>query len=214
MGYNDVLANMRRRQQPGSRYSTVAGVQGAQDEMIDRESQYGERGTTDYLDRAEHFDASAALNKYAGGAWNSIQTALKSTLADTRGRSVGAGRFDSGFLDEDQGEVINRATSQFSNDIAQQSMGALAAEQRNTESLGNFGNERSGRATDLLLSRSEQVQNDAREEEERRRKSRGGIAGALGGALGAAGGFLVGGPAGAMAGYNIGSGVGRGVGGG
>jgi hypothetical protein len=220
MGWNDAVLNARRRQAvvPGANgsfdYGSVGGVQGAQDYMIDEERGYGSRGTRDYLSRAENFDASTALNKYAQGAWGSIQTALGDTLKAETGKSVGAGRFDSGFLDEDKGVVINRATQQFSNDLAQQSLGAASLDLRNTESLGQFGNERSGRATDLLLSRSEQVQNDARAEEERRRKSRGGIAGAIGGALGAGVGFFAGGPAGAAAGWNVGSSVGRGVGGG
>jgi hypothetical protein len=97
--------------------------------------------------------------------------------------------------------VINRATQQFSNDLAQQSLGAASLDLRNTESLGQFGNERSGRATDLLLSRSEQVQNDARAEEERKRKNRSGLLGGIGTAIG----YGLGGPVGGYIGGAIGS---------
>lgn len=200
----DVLKRARASQTPASGYGTVAGVQAAGDNAIDRETNYGERGTQDYLSRAESFDASKALNKYASGAWSSISTALKDQLATTAGQSVGAGRFDSGFLDEDKGVVINRATDQFSNALAGQSMNAVAMDQRNTESLGAFGSERSGRGEDLLAARSEQVQNDAREEAERKRKSKAGLLGGLGTLAGTA----LGGPIGGGIGGAIGSYVG------
>lgn len=196
-----------------SPYGTVAGVQGAQDAQIAKQTGYGDEGTQDFLGRAKNFDASTALNTYAGGAWGSIKQGLDASLQAETGKAVGAGRFDSGFFDEDKGVVINRATDQLSNAIAGQSMNAVAADQRNTESLGQFANARTEMGNDLLMSRSEQVQNDARAEAERKRKKAGGIGSLIGGALGAAGGFMVGGPAGAYTGYGIGSSVGGGIGG-
>lgn len=216
MPWNDVVAQMKRRQmaQPApSPYSTVEGVQGAEDAQIASQTGYGERATGDYLNRAEGFDASTALNKYAQGAWGNISAGLKQTLADTRGQSVGAGRFDSGFLDEDQGTVINRATSAFSNDLAQQSVAAAGMDQRNTEQIGNFANERTSMGNDLLAGRSEQVQNDARAEAERKRKKRAGIGGLIGGVIGAGAGALTGNPLAVSGGWKAGSSVGSGIGG-
>jgi hypothetical protein len=156
-----------------SPYGTVAGVQAAGDAQIAKQSAYGDQATTDYLGRAENFDASKALNNYAQGAWGSISAGLKQSLAAEEGKAVGAGRFDSGFLDEDKGVVINRATDQLANSIAGQSMNALSAEQRNTEGLGSFANSRTEMGNELLTARSEQVQNDARAEAERQRARRG-----------------------------------------
>jgi hypothetical protein len=225
MGWQDQVNLRIRRRQLGmpdtpaatdsgvGGYGTVEGVQAAGDAQIAKQTGYGEQGTQDFLGRAENFDASKALNTYAQGAWGSIRPALSQALAAEEGKAVGAGRFDSGFLDEDKGVVINRATDQLSNAVAGQSMNALNAEQRNTEALGNFGNQRTEMGNELLAARSEQVQNDARAEAERRRKKAGGIGGLIGGALGAAGGFFAGGPAGAQAGWGIGSSVGAGIGG-
>lgn len=201
MGFNDMLMRARRRTAPAPGYGTVAGVQRAGDSQIATQSAYGERGTEDYLNQAENFDASGALNKYAQGAWGSIQSALGESLRAETGHAVGAGRFDSGFFDEDKGTVINRATSQFSNDIAQQSMGALAAQQRNTESLGRFGSERTEMGNEMLSARSEQVQNDAREQAERKRKSKSGLLGGIGTAIG----YGLGGPVGGYIGGALGS---------
>lgn len=149
------------------------------------------------INRDLGYDASAALNKYAQGAWGSVNEGLKQTLADTRGRSVGAGRFDSGYLDEDQGMVIRQTANDFSNNLAQQSLNA----ERLTQDVR-------GRGEDALWGRTEQVTNDAREQEARKRQKKRGIFGAIGGLIGGAGGFLLGGPAGAVAGAKAGSTIG------
>lgn len=210
MAWNDVIARMKQRrldeiansgQAQPTDYSTVSGVQRAGDEQIARQSAYGERATQDYLGAAENFDASKALNKYATGAWGSISTALGNQLDDLSGQAVGAGRFDSGFFDQDKGVVVNRALSQFSNDIAGQSMNAAGLQQRNTESLGSFANDRTTMGNDLLTARSEQVQNDAREEAERKRRKKGGLLSGIGTAIG----YGLGGPVGGMVGGAIGS---------
>lgn len=184
MGWNATVARARTARPRTQGYGTTAGVQAAGDDQIATQSAYGARGTEDYLNAAENFDASASLNKYAQGAWGNISSALGQTLREQAGQAVGGGRFDSGFYDEDKGTVINRATSQFSNDIAQQSLGAAQLQQRNTESLGAFGSERTGMGNELLAARSEQVQNDEREQAERKRKGRSGLYGAIGMGLG------------------------------
>lgn len=212
MAFNTALLRARAQRPAQSPYGTVAGVQGAQDQMIDEEGAYGKTASDAYLSRAQNFDASSALNKYSQGAWGSISSALGDQLTAETGKAVGAGRFDSGFFDEDKGVVINRATQQLSDSIAQQSLNAASLDQRNTESLGSFGSERAGRATDLLLSRSEQVQNDAREEAERKRKSRGGIAGAIGSVVGGIAGSAIPG-LGNIAGSQLGGALGGYIGG-
>ncbi|MEP6990077.1 MAG: hypothetical protein ABJA80_04035 [bacterium] len=182
MPYADVVAAARARRQPTPDYSTVAGVQAGQDQAIGSDMNY---------------DASAALDKYARGAYASVSDGLQRTLADTRGRSVGAGRFDSGYLDENQGEVIRQTQNDFSNNLAQQSMNA----ERTTQDVR-------GRGEDLMLARSEQVQNDARDMAERARRKRSGIGSAIGSVLGGAGGAYLGGPWGASVGAQLGGAVG------
>lgn len=181
MPYADVVAAARARRavpRPGG-YGTVGAVQGAQDDMISDDMNY---------------DASAALNKYAQGAWGSVSAGLDKTLESLKGKAVGAGRFDSGFYDQDNGEVIRNVTNDFTNNLAQQSMNAEAQTQQVR-----------GRGQDLLLARSEQVQNDARDEAERKRRQRSGIGSAIGGVLGGIGGSFIGMPGiGATLGASVG----------
>jgi hypothetical protein len=201
MGWSGTVARARMAVPRRPNYNSVGDVQAAGDANIATQGAYGERGTQDYLNAAENFDASASLNKYAQGAWGSISSALNDTLKSQAGQAVGQGRFDSGFYDQDKGVVINRATSQLSNDIAGQSMNALAAQQRNTEGLGQFGTDRTNMSAEMLAARSEQVQNDAREEAARKRKNRSGLLGGIGTAIG----YGLGGPVGGYIGGAIGS---------
>lgn len=158
------LATRYPARRPAS-YGSVGDVTGAIDQNINRDLDY---------------DASSALNRYAQGAWGSVSQGLKQTLADTRGQSVGAGRFDSGYLDEDQGVVIRQTADDFGNRLAQQSMNA---EQLTQDVRGRGGEQ--------LWGRGEQVMNDAREAAERKRRSKRGIYGAIGSVLGGAAGSFI-----------------------
>src|SRR5688572_13081478 len=69
--------------------------------------------TDAYLDKATNFDAGASFKEFADGAYGSFQTNLGKELRNLAGRSVGAGRLDTGFFDEDQGQVITDLGQQF-----------------------------------------------------------------------------------------------------
>lgn len=207
MGYGTAMNSVARRRRPVD-FNDPNALVGAQGSTYNSAAGYGDDANASFLSQANQFDASKALNQYARGAFANVSQGLKSMLADDRGRQVGAGRFDSGFADQDSGNIYSRVMSDFTNNLSMQALGAAGMQQRNTESIGQFGLQQQGMATDLLMSRREELENNAREEAERKRKKRSGIGAAIGGALGAAGGFLVGGPAGAYGGYKVGSSVG------
>lgn len=154
-------------------------------------------GVDEQIGNDLNYDASAALDRYAKGAWSTVSQGLQQTLANVRGQSVGAGRFDSGYLDEDQGTVIRQTADDFGNRIAQQAMNA----EQLTQDVR-------GRGEEQLWGRTEQAVNDQREQDARKRQRKRGIFGAIGTALGGVGGFLVGGPAGAAAGAKVGGTIG------
>lgn len=143
-----------------------------------------------YEEWANSFDASKQLNQYAQGAWGSISDALKTELEGERGRAVGQGRLDTGFYDEDRGTIYNRATKQMSDALAGQSLNALNTTVGVKQQYG------------------EQLENDYRENQARKRQKKRGIGSLIGGVLGAGVGAIAGGPAGAGVGWTAGSSIG------
>lgn len=193
---------------------TESQATSAFDASAQQAGQVGAQGVQLGYERTRDFNPESSLRTYAQGAWDDMVNSsggLKDTLRDVEGRAVGAGRYRTGFLDEDQGAVIRGATRDFGNQVAMQSMNATALMQRNNAALYGIGAEQQGVQMDALASRREEMINDRRERDSRRRQRKRGIGGAIGGVLGGVGGFLIGGPAGAAAGYKIGSGIGGAV---
>ena len=178
-----------------------------QEDLIRNAGAEGDAASRRYADWAGGFDASDALNTYARGAFGSVSEGLKAQLAKLGGSAVGQGRFDSGFFDEDQGEVVRNVMGDFTNNLSQQAMNAAQLQASVKSGLGEYGARRQSDATDLLMSRREEVVNDRREAEERKRSKRRGIGGAIGGILGAGIGGALGGPAGAAVGWRAGGGI-------
>lgn len=82
------------------------------------------------------FDPSAAFKEYSAGALGDFNTQLSKSLRDLSGKAVGAGRFDSGFYDADQGEVARSIAGDFSNRIQQ---GALQTAGMRLNQIGQRG---------------------------------------------------------------------------
>lgn len=179
-------------------------------QQIASTSAAGSSANAAYLQQLNSFNAQDSLNKYAQGAWGSISEALDKQLKSLKGSSTAAGRFDSGFFDEDTGVVANNATRQLSDAIAGQSMNALNAQQRNTAAIGAYGEREEGIGLDLATSSFEQEANDQRERDARSRKNRSAIWGGIGTALGAAAGGFLGNP---VLGGQVGGAIGGAIGG-
>lgn len=158
------------------------GLAATQGRVMDDERNQGNVATGNYLDYATNFDASKGLNDFAKGAYGTISEQLDKRLKDLTGSAVGAGRLNTGFFDEDQGEVVRGAQRDFSNAIASQAVNAQGQQLQNAEGLASFGQGQQRDANDLLTSRREELENAYREEQARKRKS--GFGGFIGGALG------------------------------
>lgn len=68
----------------------------------------------------ESFDPSSYGTTFAKGAYGDFKTELGNELRNLTNTSVGAGRFNTGLFDEDQGRVVNQLGDSFNNKIAQQ----------------------------------------------------------------------------------------------
>lgn len=207
-GYGTALVNARQRRRPGVNFNDPNALATEQGNIYGQASAYGNDANQTFLDQAKSFDASSALNEYARGAFANVSQGLKQSISNLSGAAVGQGRFDTGYRDEDTQGLYQRTMADFTNNLSTQALGAAGMQQRNTEAIGQFGQNQQQMSTDLLMSRREELENNAREEAERKRRKRSGIGAAIGGVIGGVGGFLAGGPAGAYGGYKVGSSVG------
>ena len=208
MTWNQITTMARRRRAPALTDYSLGGYTAGVDATGANALDTGERATGDYLSRAENFDASKALNTWAQGAYGTISTQLTKRLRDLSGQAVGAGRLNTGFYDEDQGQVIRGAQQDFSNALAGEALGAASLQSSSDRALGQFGQQQTEMGLDVAQSRREEMINAQREQQARERQRKRGIGSLIGGALGAGGGFILGGPKGAMTGWNIGRSVG------
>lgn len=201
---------LRTRPQLGNNSTTLTN---AWDDLTASQGAYGDTATQAYLSHALAFDPTQAINTYAQGAWNQAAAGMNDTLTKLKGSAVGAGRLDTGFFDEDQGQVYRDTVNHFSDALSQQALNAAQLQLQNNNTLENFGQERTNMYADMLASRREQQINDEREQAAAKKKKKSGIGGLLGKAIGGIGGFILGGPAGAATGYKVGGELGAGIGG-
>ena len=173
---------------------------------------YGSGATAKYYNDLSTFDPTAALNKYASGAWKTAKEGpggFDDTLAKMKGSAVGAGRLDSGYFDQDTGDLYRKTVADYSSDLDRHALDATRMQMQNTEALGQFGEDQTGLNLELGSGRAEQLINDAREKAERRRKQKRGIGGLIGGTIGAGIGFFGGGGfQGGLEGWKLGSAAG------
>lgn len=202
---------MNRRAIDAAKAKKAASAEGQLTAAGQRSGEIGERMTDEYTKRALDFDPNEAYDKYMSGATNQFGELLDTRLKTLAGRSVGAGRLDTGFFDLDQGDVVRSVAQDFSNTASNAALDVSGQVMSNNNSIGNYGLQREGMAMDVLSGNAdrEMMRENARREEKARK--RGGIGGLIGGALGGVGGFLIGGPAGAFAGFNAGSRVGSAI---
>lgn len=212
MAYGSAVmgASAYRSRRPATNFNDRGNLANEQGGAYTDAAGMGDQANQTFLNNATTFDAKQGLNDYAKGAWSNVSQGLDQTLARLKGQAVGAGRADSGFFDQDQGDVIRNVTSDFTNNLATKSLDAQGQQLSNTQALGQFGQNQQNTANDLLTSRREELENNARDEAEKKAKKKSGIGSALGGILGAATGFIGGGfnPATAALGYKAGSAVG------
>src|SRR5687768_11547478 len=89
-------------------------------EQEERRRQYDTRGAEAegvYGDYMKTFDASKGLNEWASGAYKDVAEGLGKTLERMSGQAVGAGRFNTGLFDADQGEVVRATQRDFSTEL-------------------------------------------------------------------------------------------------
>lgn len=130
------------------------------------------------------FDPGAAFNTFATGAWSGAQAGFKENLRDLKGAAAGSGRLDTGFYDDDVGELARSTMDDFGRTIAGASLNVAGMQQNQNQFLGGQAMESENRYLDMLS--GERDRQDAIEEAKANRKQQGKSAlwGAVGGGLG------------------------------
>lgn len=189
-------------------------------QLINRQAEFGNQAqgqggaaNSAYLDRSLKFNAGESINRYAQGAWNQAKVGFDKNLTALRGNQVAGGRLDTGFNDEDTGQLYRSTVGDFSDKVAQTAVQGAGLDLENNRGLAQFGDNQQQQYADMLMSRREEVTNNDREKGERKRKKRRGIAGAIGAGLGAAVGSFIPG-VGTAIGAQVGGAIGGGFGGG
>lgn len=152
-----ILAGRKAQEQAGyqAKYGSYGSAGGFQDDGTNESMQRGaSRSSTSLLDsyskRAMGFDPMKALTGYAQGAMASTQANMNDELTALKGSAVGAGRLDTGFFDQDSGDVVRRNMADFNSKIAQQSMNAAGLEEQNNEDIGRMGEQQRTDYYDLV----------------------------------------------------------------
>lgn len=213
MSFADMFNRMKQRRAPaapapGTDWNNSGSIIAGMGETAGAAGGYGKDATSNYYNSLKSFDPTAAINKYAQGTWASMKGGpggLDESLAKLKGSSVGGGRLDTGFFDQDTGDLYRKTVDDYGNAMARTSVEGAKMGMENTAAMGDFGAEQTDMSLRLGAGRATQLINDAREKAERKRKKKRGIGGLIGGAVGAVAGGFAGDP---FTGWQLGSAAG------
>lgn len=118
--------------------------------MVPGLSSTGRDAEWEYLRRARSFDPYSAMRTASQGAYNSLMPQLSKAFKDLRGSEVGSGRLNSGFGKGDEDYLLGQGLDRLNSLIAQNALQASSLQFQNNQSLGEFGNAKTGQAIDIL----------------------------------------------------------------
>lgn len=152
------------------------------------------------------FDPTDAIRTYADAQWSGAQEGLKRQLGDLAGSAAGSGRLDTGFYDQDRGEVIRNVMGDYSRGVASTALDATRMRMSNTNQLAGMGMEYAGMSADLASGAMDRRQAEITAAAEEKAAGRARKRGMWGKAAGVVGGAVFG-PAGAVIGDRVAKGV-------
>lgn len=150
------VGSMVRMAREAANRPTLRGERGARDlenrylEGLGEEYGKGRESEDEYWKRISSFDPTEAIGKYAEGAWSDISQQMDLQLRDLEGQSVGAGRLDTGFYDEDIGEVAKEGRRAMAAGISRASISGAQMNLQQLQQMGTFAMSTRNRYFDLL----------------------------------------------------------------
>ncbi len=156
------------------------------------------------MDRFKNFNASAGFETAVRGATNSARRAFGDNLRDLKGSAVRNGRLNTGFFDEDAGDLYERTQANLDDRISSM---AMQSQGQQLEADGRYLGAVQGQQQqyfDLLSGGLDRETAAENAKKQRRASLLGGLASLAGTGLG----LLAGGPAGAALGGKLAKSVG------
>lgn len=162
-----------------------------------------------YLTQATNFNPTGAVRDYATAAYDATSQNIRDQLAKLAGDDVSQGRINTGFYDEDRGEVMNRNLADYNSKVAQAAYNATGYQLENQQGLAANAENQSQTSLSILRGNQQDMEQQAEAKAARARQKKKGIGSLIGTALGGAVGSIIPG-VGTMAGASIGAGLGGG----
>lgn len=129
------------------------GPSAASNAFLNAQNAQGRVGATadaQYEQDNAAFDPRQALTEYSKGATSEFNRNLALQLRDLKGSAVGAGRINTGFFDEDQGQVVQDLGARYLSDINSRALDTAGMRQRQIEFGGTRGTQRTQDYHDML----------------------------------------------------------------
>lgn len=167
--------------------------------FLNRDRQRGTEAEDLYLDRAKSYDPRGALRESVGSLYDQFKQGVGRQITGLRGRLArsGGGRLASGYGELDESEAVYDMERDLNRNVSGLALQAEGLNLRNQEGLGQYGQNTTGRYTDLL---SGQIDRETAERNAKRQQK-----GSLWGSLASVAGSVLGGPIGGMIGKGVGS---------
>lgn len=119
-------------------------------DALGQEQRFGTQAEQDAYNQYKAFDPSQAFQSYYGGVLDETKNALGDALDQLTGRSVGAGRLQTGFFDRDAGDTVRRYLSDATAQGRQAALQTTGMRQQQLSGLLDFGQQARNRYLDLL----------------------------------------------------------------
>lgn len=182
-----------------NRINTAAGKAGENADLAE----------STYLKQATTFNPTQAVKDYSTAAYDATSQNIRQQLAQLAGDDVSQGRINTGFYDEDRGEVMNRNLADYNSKVASAAYNATGYQLQNQEGLARNAEDNTNTFMSTMRGNQQSMQQQAEDKAARARKKKSGIGSLIGAGLGAAIGSVVPG-VGTMAGAQLGQGLGGG----
>lgn len=124
-----------------------------QENLIDAQNRMrdtGPRAEQEGYEGLKNFDPGAAFKEYSAGAFGDFQHTLGDELERLAGNASAGGRLNTGFYDEDQGELVRDISGDYLNKVNQAALNTAGMDLNRRGSLLNYGTEANNRYLDLI----------------------------------------------------------------